>query len=107
MTWYLSGPMTGLPDFNFPAFSYATTLLRERGLSIVSPHEHVVEPHDGTWCDFLRADIGMLTKDCDGIVLLKGWSKSNGAQLELSVALKLGFAVRYFNEATGEMVTIE
>lgn len=36
---YISGPMTGLPDFNFPAFHDAAARLRERGHEVANPAE--------------------------------------------------------------------
>jgi len=75
------------------------------GYEIVSPHEQVVE--DGkNWADYLRADIGRLVTECNGIILLRGWTKSKGAQLELQNALALGLPVRFFNETTGELQDI-
>jgi hypothetical protein len=104
MTWYVSGPMTGYDDLNFPAFSYATTTLRSRGMAIVSPHENDID--GGEWDDYLRHDLRLLS-ECHGIVLLAGWSKSKGAQLELFVALRLGLAVRFFDDETSELVNVE
>ena len=36
---YLSGPMTGLPDLNFPAFHAAADKLRSQGVQVVNPAE--------------------------------------------------------------------
>jgi hypothetical protein len=36
---YLSGPMTGLPDLNFPAFNAAASALRAKGLNVINPAE--------------------------------------------------------------------
>ena len=85
MTYYLAGPMTGLPDFNFNAFTAACAALRERGLSVVSPHEKDPELETrGTWEACLRADIAILMRDCHAMILLPGWSNSKGATLELT-----------------------
>jgi hypothetical protein len=101
-TWYLSGPMTGIDDLNFPAFAHAAATLREAGYTVRSPHESPVQERDATWADFIRTDLVTLA-GCTGIVLLRGWSKSQGAQLELGLALRLGFEVRRFNETTGSL----
>lgn len=36
---YVAGPMSGIPQYNFPLFEAAATALREDGWVIVSPHE--------------------------------------------------------------------
>lgn len=94
---YLSGPMTGLPDFNFPAFNSAATVLRGEGLDVINPAEHGVIDGWG-WADYLRHDISLLAT-CDQIVLLPGWSQSKGARLELHIAQQLGMRVHLYGGA--------
>lgn len=95
---YVSGPMSGLPQFNFPAFAHCAEQLRARGLAVVSPHEKGGQGVEGeaAWNQYLRADIVAMMA-CDAIVLLPGWSKSKGARLELSIALALNFTVWLWN----------
>lgn len=88
---YISGPMTGLPEFNFPAFYAAAAALRAKGLEVVNPAE-INATTDGDWHQYLREDIKALC-DCDGIVLLPGWEGSKGAHLELHVAHRLGLQI--------------
>lgn len=89
---YLSGPMSGLPDLNFPAFKAAAEKLRAAGFEVVNPAE--LNPIAGSaWADCMRVDIKALL-DCDAIVLLDGWEHSRGAKLELHVALALGMTVQ-------------
>lgn len=91
MKVYLSGPMSGLAEFNFPAFHAAAAELRSRGLDVVSPAE--VNPDTSmTWEQCLRADIKALC-DCDALALLDGWENSKGAHLELQVAHRLGLKI--------------
>ncbi|MEY5100262.1 MAG: hypothetical protein RJA36_2981 [Pseudomonadota bacterium] len=88
---YLSGPMSGIADNNFPAFHRAAAQLRASGLDVVSPAE-IQEA--GTWELCLRADIRELCT-CDAIALMPGWENSKGAQLELHVAHRLGMEVMH------------
>jgi len=37
--YYISGPMTGLPEHNFPAFNAAAAYYRERGFEVINPAE--------------------------------------------------------------------
>ena len=101
MKIYLSGPMTGYPDSNFPAFHATAAALRAKGLDVVNPAE--VEPgmpqpkeDSPDWKDFyntcLRADIKALV-DCQAIALMPGWEHSSGAHLELHIAHRVGLTV--------------
>lgn len=91
MKWYLAGPMSGLPDLNFPAFHAETARLRLAGHEVVNPAE-VNPDHEMPWAECMRRDIpAMLT--CEGIALLPGWERSRGAKLEHHVATALGMRV--------------
>ncbi len=90
MRIYISGPMSGLPDFNYPAFHDASAQWRAAGYEVLSPAElDLAETTDLTWEDYLRRDLRMLL-DCDAIALLDGWENSRGAALEYHVATALG-----------------
>ncbi len=88
---YISGPMTGLPEFNFPAFHTAAKALRAAGIEAVNPAEINAET-GGKWEDYMREDIKALC-DCDGIALLPGWERSRGAHLEVHIAHRLGLQI--------------
>lgn len=90
---YLSGPMSGIADNNFPAFKAWAATLREHGYDVVSPHEIQIQ-EAGTWELCLRADLRELCT-CDAIALMPGWENSKGANLELHVAHRLGMQVMH------------
>ena len=91
MKVYLSGPMTGLPDLNFPAFIAEAERLRALGYEVVSPVE-INDNQSAPWNDCLRDDLKALL-DCDAIVLLDGWQHSAGAHLEMHVAHRVGMEI--------------
>lgn len=101
MKLYVSGPMTNVPLFNFPAFNAAAELLRDKGFEVINPAE--LDAADDKpvgsrpWHEYLRRDLVELAK-CDGLVLLSGWQRSKGARLELHVSLELGMDVRPLEE---------
>lgn len=92
MRVYISGPMTGLPDLNFPAFHAAAAALRAQGwLDVVNPAE-INAAHPGQWETCMKADIKALC-DCDALVMLPGWERSTGAHLEVHIAHRLGLQI--------------
>lgn len=88
---YVSGPMTGMPDLNFPAFHEAAAALRAAGYTVTNPAE--LDAQDAgktlTWEQYMRRDIVALMA-CDGVALLPGWTESRGANLETEIAGRLG-----------------
>lgn len=86
---YLAGPMTGLPQFNFPAFHEAAARLRAAGWRVVNPAENFGGRTDLPQQSYMRADVVMLAQ-CEAIAMLPGWQESRGAQLEYLLARELG-----------------
>lgn len=91
MKLYIAGPMTGLPDLNFPAFHAEAARLRAQAYEIVSPAE-LNPDHSMPWAECMLRDLEALTR-CDGIVMLPGWEQSTGAQIERMWAMRLGLPV--------------
>jgi len=100
--WYLSGPMTGYPDFNFSLFQRAAKTLREKGFQIVSPSEmdesqgHWPWARRPKWGAYLGRDVTVIIEECDGIIMLPKWRDSPGCRIELFVALTQGHATLEF-----------
>lgn len=88
MKLYVAGPMTGLPELNFPAFNSAANGLRTAGHQVSNPAE--INPDPATnWSDCMFRDLAALDA-CDGIVMLPGWQESPGAQIERLWAIRTG-----------------
>lgn len=96
---YISGPMSGLPEHNFPAFHAAAATVRARGIEAVNPAE-INTDANLSWEECLRADIKALC-DCDTIAMLPGWENSKGAHLEVHVAHRLGIRVVRIEDIAG------
>lgn len=96
---YISGPVTGYEEWNFPAFHRAADRLREHGFAVVNPAENIGGEADMTAEWFLGLDIMMIVTRCDYIVMLPGWRDSRGAKIELLAAHGVGLpAYRYREE---------
>ncbi|WP_322979179.1 DUF4406 domain-containing protein [Pseudomonas sp. C11] len=82
---YLSGPMTGLPEFNYPAFHAEAARLRALGYHVENPAEN---PAQDSWEAYMAVCIPQMAT-CDTIALLPGWSESRGALRERQEAVRL------------------
>jgi len=92
---YIAGPMTGLPEHNYPEFMRAAKKLKDMGFAVVNPAE--IGNGFGTPKE-LSQDKDLLTRltdlelaivrECDAICLLDGWEKSVGTKRELYVAIE-------------------
>jgi hypothetical protein len=91
---YLSGPMTGLPDFNFPAFEDAAIWFRALGFQVETPHERFGGRQELPRATYMRADVrDLVTLDLDAVIVLRGWRESPGARLEAAIAQEIGVPV--------------
>ena len=94
---YLSGPMTGLPEFNHPAFMDAEARLTEAGFLVLNPARNVPLVDSPTWQDWMRLAVAQLAT-ADMVALLPGWHYSHGARTEKMLAEALGLPVRRLHE---------
>lgn len=90
---YLAGPMTGLPDFNYPAFRSAAASLERAGFTVLNPAENEPPCEVPEWSDWMRVALGQLVR-ADGVAFLTGAGNSRGALLEMKLASVLGMEVR-------------
>jgi len=96
MKLYISGPITGLEDGNGAAFATAERVLKDSGYEVVNPHALKL-PLDVDWHVAMRQCVALLAV-CDGVALLEGWTRSDGAQLEQWLASALAIESKELGE---------
>jgi hypothetical protein len=77
--------MTGLPEFNFPAFNDAERQLRSAGFETLNPARHGSNDSSKSWLDYLVPCLYDVMA-ADGIALLDGHAASKGARVEMKLA---------------------
>lgn len=91
MSLYLSGPITGMPELNKPAFDELREVLRPLFKNVLVPHDFFdgVDTEGWTWQQYMRTCIRELVT-ADAIFLMSGWASSRGAKLEAHIAEQIG-----------------
>lgn len=82
---YLSGPMTGLPNFNRDTFTRVKRIVAATGATVISPADL---PDHPSWEHQIRKCIRFVA-DSTKILMLPGWENSKGALLEHLVACQV------------------
>lgn len=87
---YLSGPMTGVEMFNYPAFfALAGIIKKEYNCRVLNPARH---PLGLTHDEYMR--LAMIDLECaTQVVMLDDWRGSKGAKIEFLHALELKIRV--------------
>lgn len=91
MKIYIAGPMSGLPEYNYPAFNAVAEALRNQGHEVENPAENP-EPPCKSWEGYMRMAVAQLVR-CEAVALLPGWETSKGASVEHRLAHDLGLKV--------------
>jgi len=102
---YLCGPMTNLPEYNYPAFGDAAEKLTKQGYYVLNPARFSPDP-SYRWADYLRRGLADLLTT-EAVALLPGWENSTGARLEVYVAQSLGMPCRPVSAYLNDHVNIE
>lgn len=101
MKVYLSGPMQGYPEFNYPLFNKVAAELREQGHEVYNPAEYKFEGEFpvreafAEYCNFI------CTK-ADTIAMLPGWEFSKGATMEYRLAKICGLKISLLSESVAK-----
>lgn len=95
MKIYIAGAITDNPDYE-QEFKRAEEVLTARGYTVINPVKNL----GFTYKEYIDMGLNELMR-CDAIYLLRGWDKSNGANLEYMYATTVG--MRVFFEATSWM----
>lgn len=94
MKVYISGPISGTTDY-MERFAKAQTCLESRGFTVVNPAlVNSNLPEDTTYDEYMKMSFCMLDM-CDTIFMLKNYTDSNGALLELERAKKNSYCILY------------
>jgi hypothetical protein len=103
---YISGPITGYPLGNKPAFSLAKESLTKKGHEVISPFddesqeatdETLKDNYGDKYWKVLSDDVYKLSK-VEALVFLPGWEQSKGARLEAYIGLLNGFPMFEYRE---------
>jgi hypothetical protein len=103
---YLSGPMTGLPNYNHELFHRVAAEFRQVGFSVCSPAEFFDGDITKERKEYMREAIKYLL-EADTIVLLPGWEESKGARLEATIATELDLSIMEYIEPEGDVTPVE
>jgi len=96
--------MTGLPEYNYPAFNHAAKVAREMlaDAELANSYELVFNPAESFGGDTTKARETYFVEDMlalarsERIILLPGWEKSAGARLEVAAAKEMGLGFHKF-----------
>ena len=95
---YISGKYSGTSDeisANIKLAREYSIKVWEYGFTALCPHLNTQNFEVDCNCvydDYIDGDLHLVDR-CDGVLMLPGWKDSNGARIERSHALKMGFPV--------------
>jgi hypothetical protein len=84
--------MTGIPEYNYPAFHRAAAELRRLGWTVCNPAENPPPNDAPTWEDWMQLSRPQV-RGAALVVLLPGWELSAGVREERAIANAAGIPV--------------
>ena len=101
---YIAGPMSGLPEYNVPAFNVVAAILRGEGFDVFNPAaqttsldvQHGRRAADAeAYREMMGVDLAWITSTATHMYMLSGWETSKGARAEYAVAIACGLTIMY------------
>lgn len=94
---YIAGKITGRPIGEAVLeFRRAAEVFKSAGYEVINPME-LPHDHDKSWKSYMKECIAALVT-CDEIALMENYTSSDGARLELEIAIRLNFEKFYFQQ---------
>lgn len=97
-TVYLSGPMTGLPDYNRGAFNLREEAFKAKGINVLNPariSEKAGTQHEYEW--YLKRALRLML-EADVLYVFGDVTHSRGVDVELRLARELKMPVVFESE---------
>lgn len=102
---YIAGPMSGLPEYNRPAFNDEALNQQQKGHVVLNP---AILPDGLTQQQYMQLCCPMVMM-ADEVIMLPAWINSQGATAEFNLAMKCGKVIRqaedgfvWYPENTGD-----
>ena len=95
--------MTGIKDYNHPAFNRVAAILRSNGFQVSNPAEIDGGSTNKPWGFYMRQALQRLLDSAE-VSCHPGWENSRGARLEVHIALTLG--MRVWSDLGGEITSL-
>lgn len=97
MKLYISGPITGDPDYR-QHFAEAESMLRSAGVKNLCNPASLGDVEGWQHEDYMRRDLPLLL-GCHWVVLLPGWLDSKGCRIEVRTAVSAGISIFSLEDA--------
>ena len=99
-TIYIAGPMSGIPEYNKPAFDRVAKQIKIQWkgtnlpTTVINPARNYGGDQTLTHAQYMRYSIHQLLI-VDAVYMLDGWEFSEGATAEHTIAKSLGLEIYY------------
>lgn len=102
--YYIAGPITGEDSVDVRlSFYRMERRLLDSGFKVYNP---AALPEGLDWGTYMQMALAVLCSDLfDGIIMLRGWSRSNGAQIERLAAQAIGIPIFYEDDTARAELT--